>query len=105
MEPTAGKAVVTAVEHTAEPSAEHTVEPSAESVVRIELPYLGRLLPLKVADENLMAIVEPNETGIHADSAGILRQALENPSGSPGTSLTGFLGGASSVLEIGRAHV
>jgi nickel-dependent lactate racemase len=68
--------------------------------VRIEVPYLDRLLPLEVVDENLMAILEPNEIGAHMDSAVILRQALEKPSGSLGESLAGFLEGARSVLVI-----
>lgn len=87
-----------------EPAAEHAddsaVEQAAVSVVRIELPYLDRLLSLEIADENLMAILEPNETGALMDSSAILRQALEEASGSQDANLAGFLAGARSVLVI-----
>lgn len=63
--------------------------------MRLEIPYLERLLPLDISDGVLMAVVEPNELETGGNPAELLRHAL-----SLGTGLTEFLSGARSVLVI-----
>jgi len=81
--------------------------------MNMAIPYLDRLLPLEIPDENLLAVAEPNEIDVEGTQAEILARALEKPLGGtavggsavagsalPGTGLTDFLAGARTVLVI-----
>jgi nickel-dependent lactate racemase len=47
----------------------------------ITVPYLDRLLPLRIADEELMAVIEPNAIEASDSPVEILRRALGVPTG------------------------
>jgi len=80
--------------------------------MNIGIPYLDRLLPLEVSDENLLAVAEPNEIHTMGSAAEIVAAALGAPYAASGggilaagkspaaVSLDAFLSGARSVLVI-----
>ena len=71
--------------------------------MKIDIPYLDRILPLEVADRSLLAVAEPNEADVSRSSAAALAAAIAAPldsRGGKGTSLDAFLSGAKSALII-----
>ncbi len=71
--------------------------------MKIELPYLDKKYPLEFPDEQLLAVVEPNEFSAPGDAMGILKNALEHPvdkDGNEGKSLKEFLEGGKKLLII-----
>jgi nickel-dependent lactate racemase len=65
--------------------------------MKMDLPYLNKSYPLELPDENLLAVLEPNEFKAQADPKQILADSLSRPCG---TSLDDFLRGANRVLII-----
>ena len=67
--------------------------------MRIGIPYLDRVLDLDVPDGQLLAVVEPNETGRGTRSPGeLVGDAVAQPLGSP--PLDEFLASATRLLVI-----
>jgi lactate racemase len=64
--------------------------------MKIGIPYLNREIAIEVPDENLLAVVEPNEAEAAVDEA--VREAVGSPFGSP--ALDEFIAGANRVLVI-----
>jgi lactate racemase len=71
--------------------------------MKIDIPYLDRILPLEIAEDDLMCVAEPNEIEAASSSEEAIAGALRAPfdsEGRRGRSLDDFLSGAGSVLII-----
>jgi nickel-dependent lactate racemase len=72
--------------------------------MNLDLPYLDRQLHLRIPDENLLAVIEPNEIGEAGEAGTLIAEALASPLGPDGRAggrgLHEFLAGAASLLVI-----
>ncbi|MDR2617770.1 MAG: nickel-dependent lactate racemase [Treponema sp.] len=70
--------------------------------MKLELPYLDRIIPVEFPDEYLLAAAEPNEYKVNRTQDEILLEALNRPyaAGNNYQNLESFLNEADSVLVI-----